>query len=551
MPHAVRAQLAELFHLPLPSVRVIVPTLGGGYGGKGSLRLEPITCFLALKSGKPVKLALRRDEEFLTVTRHAATVRMKTGVSHDGELRARQISCLYNTGAYADVGPVVARNGGLAMAGPYRIPNVAIDSYAVWTNLVPAGAFRGFGVPQGTWAYESQMDMIADRLGIDPVELRRRNLLRAGDRFATGELLDDLHYERLLADVAARPRRRDAEPADARSEPATARRGRGIACVIKSTITPSTSTAAAKLNEDGSLNVLTSSVEMGQGAKTALAQIAADAADLPLELVSLSEPDTDTTPYDQQTSSSRTTYSMGQAVTRAVLAIKQELLALAADQLEVDQEDVVARAGRVEVRGAAGQSLSYGDVVRRARRGNLLGQGVSVTEGGLDPVDGQGVGSVHWHQGAAACEVAVDCETGQITVLSCRAAVYAGRAVNPRLCELQTEGSALFGLGQALFEELVYEYGRLVNPNLADYMIPSFADTPATTEASILESPGCTELHGIGETTLPPIMPALANAVFDAVGVRITDLPITPEKVLQALANQRRESGTSSVTTIL
>lgn len=543
MPHAIRAQLADLFHLPLTRVRVIVPMLGGGFGAKGSLRLEPITSLLALKARRPVKIVLRREEEFLTVTKHAATVRLRTGVMQDGTVVARQVTGWYNTGAYADVGPIVARNGGSAMGGPYQTPHVHVDSYAVWTNVVPAAAFRGFGVPQIAWAYESQMDMIAERLDLDPVALRRKNVVHDVDRYATGERLDEIHSEALLdrAQAAIQWRPEDARwlrsaPSGVQQAPAASlQRGKGIAVVIKATITPSTSTAAVKLNEDGSLDVLTSSVEMGQGAKTVLAQLAADAADLPYERVLVSEPDTAVTPFDQQTSSSRTTYSMGTAVVRAVQDARRQLLALAAELLEVAADDLVTADGRVAVRGAPDRSLTYGEIIRRGQQGNILGHGVFVTKGGLDPETGQGIGSVHWHQAAAACEVEVDTETGKIEVLTFHSTVYAGRMVNPRLCELQTEGSTFLGLGQALFEELVYDGGQLVTQNLADYMIPSFGDVPHRVESAILERAGAGEVHGIGETSLPPVAPAVANAVYNATGVRITDLPLTPEKVLRGL----------------
>ncbi|MBI4492056.1 MAG: xanthine dehydrogenase family protein [Chloroflexi bacterium] len=578
MPHAIRAQMATMFHLPQSKVRVIVHTLGGGYGAKGSLRLEPIASLLAWKARRPVKIVLRRAEEFVTVTKHAATVHVKTGVMRDGTLVARQMATYFNTGAYADIGPLVARNGGLAMVGPYRVPHVKIDSYAVWTNLVPAGAFRGFGVPQAAWAYESQMDMIAERLGMDPLELRRRNVVHDGDRHPSGQELEDLHFDELIegavASVAWQPgdawwlrqaaaggqdesRSRQARPSGRQPREAAAlkggpgsaaepggqggretskRRGKAVTVIMKSTLTPSTSTASAKLNEDGSLDVATSSVEMGQGATTALAQLAAEAAELPYQRVRVSEPDTDVTPYDQQTSSSRTTFSMGTAVAQAAREVKRQVLELAAGLLEVGVDDLVARNGRVEVRGAPERGLDYGEVVRKGRRGNLLGQGACVTKGGLDPETGQGFASVHWHQATAACEVEVDTETGKIEVLKFDSGAFAGRMVNPRLCELQTEGNTLFGLGQALFEEMRYEDGQVVNQNLADYMIPSFKDVPGDLVSSILERAERGEVHGIGETSLPPVMAAIANAVYNAVGVRITDLPLTAEKVLAVLS---------------
>ena len=540
MPHAIRSQMAEIFNLPLARVRVIVETLGGGFGSKGSLRLEPITSFLALKSSRPVKITLKREEEFVTVCKHPATISIKTGVTKEGVLVARQVSANFNTGAYSDIGPIVARNGGSAMSGPYRIPHVWIDSRAVWTNLVPAGALRGFGVPQAVWAYESQMDMIAERLGLDPVEFRRKNLLRDGDLFATGEKLHGMHYDELL-DRAAASVNWTATDARWREQGANKNgplcRGKGLALVIKATITPSTSAAALKLNEDGSLNVLTSSVELGQGAKTVLAQIAAQAIQVPFACVSVSDPDTDLTPYDQQTSSSRTTFSMGGAVDKAAEDLRQQLLEKAAELLEASTNDLVLAEGRVAVRGSPRRSLSYGEIVRRGNQGNIIGRGAFTTRGGLDLETGQGIGSVHWHQGAIGCEVEVDAETGKVRVLRLTPSVFAGRVVNPALCELQLEGSAIFGFGQALFEEMVYdERGQVMNQNLGDYNVPSFDDIPWKLSPLALEHQTSEELHGIGETLLPPVMAAIGNAVYNAVGARIKDLPISAEKVLRELA---------------
>ena len=546
MPHAVRAQMAELLHLPLAQVRVIVETLGGGFGSKGSLRLEPIAAFLALKANRAVKIVLRREEEFVTVCKHPATIRIKTGVMKDGTLAARQVTAHFNTGAYSDIGPVVARNGGSAMSGPYKIPHVWIDSFAVWTNLVPAGALRGFGVPQAVWAYESQMDMIAERLEIDPVELRRKNLLRDGDLFATGEKLADIHFAELLNQAAASLEWTPGDAhwiraARAHNQNGAIRRGKGLALAIKATITPSTSAAAIKLNEDGSLNVLTSSVECGQGASTVLAQIAAAEMQVPVERVSVSHPDTDVTPYDQQTSSSRTTFSMGGAIGAAADDLKRQLLDHAGELLEASVKDLAVESGRIVVRGTPNRSLSYGDIAVRSKQGNLLGRGSFSTRGGLDLETGQGIGSVHWHQGAIGCEIEVDIETGKVRVLRLMPTVFAGRVVNPRLCELQLEGCAIFGLGQALFEEMAYgNQGQLLNTNLGDYNVPSFEDIAATIHTSALEQPNSGDLHGVGETLLPPVMAAIGNAVYNAVGVRIRDLPLTPEKILRQLRDRAR-----------
>jgi CO/xanthine dehydrogenase Mo-binding subunit len=535
IPFVVRSQIAEIFKVPASRVRVIVGTLGGGYGAKCYPKIEPVAAMLAAVAHRPVKLHLSREEEFITITKHAMRIRMRTGLTRDGRIIARKSTCHFNTGSYADIGPRLIKNGGYGTGGPHAIPNVWVDSYAVYTNLPPAGAFRGYGISQAAWAYETQMDMIAERLGMDPYELRMRNFLHDGDTVMTGEPMEDAHFDDLL-DAAAKKigwdfRGWDAEPERRGSKV----RAKGLSCIIKGTVTPSTSTASARLNDDGSLNVLTSSVEMGQGLKTAMAILAAERLGLPVRTVEVSEPDTAVTPYDQQTSSSRSSFSMGSAVALAVDDVRRQLLELAADQLEVAVEDLELADGSVRVAGAPDRSLTLGQVVQRSRTGNLLGSGTFVTKGGLDPDTGQGIGSVHWHQAAGAAEVEVDLETGRVELLRYHAGVYAGRVINPVQAELQTEGNVAFGVGQAFFEEMIYDHGQLQNGNLGDYMIASIKDMPEQLDLNVLEQPEPTEIHGIGESSLPPVMPAIGNAVYRATGVRIVDLPITPERVLRGL----------------
>jgi CO/xanthine dehydrogenase Mo-binding subunit len=531
IPYLLRSQLAEVFRLPASRVRVIVPTLGGGYGAKCYPCIEPAAVALARVAGRPVRLVLTREEEFVTVTKHAVRIRMRTGLRADGTICARQVTAHFDTGAYADIGPRLIKNGGYGTGGPTDIPNVWIDSYAVYTNHPPAGAFRGYGISQAAWAYETQMDIMADALGVDPYQLRMRNLLSDGGTFATGERLEDCHFQELLTRVADRIGW-DGAAAPVRS--GSRARAKGLACIIKGTVTPSTSTAAARLDDDGSLAVVTSAVEMGQGAHTALAILAAEALAMPVDRVRVSHVDTDVTPYDQQTSSSRTTQAMGHAVTEAVVEIREQLLDRAADALEAARDDLVLADGSVHVRGVPSKGLGYGQVLRSSRTGSLLGSGRFQSAGGLDPETGQGIGAVHWHQAAGAAEVEVDLETGKVDVLRYEAAVYTGRTVNPAQVDLQAEGNVAFGVGQALFEELIYDGGQLQNGNLGDYLIASMADMPEL-GLTALEDPARREIHGIGETGLPPVMPAIANAVARAAGIRIRDLPLTPERVLAAI----------------
>jgi CO/xanthine dehydrogenase Mo-binding subunit len=534
-PFVVQRVLAELFDLPLEAVRVIVPPLGGGYGGKGYVRLEPMVAALAWKvRGRPVRLVLERWEEFITVTRHTAYIRIRTGVRRDGTLTARQVEVYWGSGAYADVTPQLLRSAGLVrVVGPYRIPAVRVDAYGVYTNLPPAGPFRGTMSFEGAWAYESHMDTIAHRLGMDPLELRRRNLLRPGDRFCTGEVVEEAAFLECLEAAAQgvgwdRPLERGGE---------TRRRGRGLAVMMKSTIPRSRSECRIVLRADGTLTLYTATVEMGQGAHTVLAQIAAEETGIPIERIEVSGPDTARVPYDATTSASRSTSMMGAAIREAARQIREALLRSAAPILESEPDALSIQDGWIVDVGRPELRFPIEEVLRRSGLEILEAHGIYETVGGLDPETGQGMASPHWHQGAGACEIEVDIETGAIKVLRYCAAVYAGRVVNPELAALQNEGNVIFGLGQALMEQIIFNQGQPINANLSDYAIPSLRDLPCVLEGRLLESPEGT-IHGIGEMALPPVAPAIANALFDAVGIRLYDLPITPEKVWRALHGQ-------------
>ena len=426
-PHVVQRQLAGIFKVPIADVRVIVFTLGGGFGGKLNSKLEPAAVLLAKKTGRPVRMVARRAECFLLGVQHECKVKLKTGVKADGTLVAVEAHCYYNSGAYGDTTPNLITRG-YAATGPYRVPYLHMDSYGVYTNTPPSAAFRGYGISQVAWAHETQMDIIADALGLDPVDLRLKNVLQKGDPFSTGEPMPEMHYNELIAAAAKKIGWKDG--------PLVLRQGnkiraKGIGVIIKGMATPTTSTATVKLNSDGSLNVLTSSVEMGQGLKTALAQIAATEVGLPVERVRVSEPDTAFTPFDLMTAASRSTFCMGTAIREAIKDIREQLVEAAAAQLEAAKEDLVLQEGKIVVRGFAGKSVSYVDAIRFTRANNLLGHGVFVSGSGPDgsPVvmdfeTGQGYGSAEWHPAVVVCEVEVDTETGQVKVLrSARRAV--------------------------------------------------------------------------------------------------------------------------------
>lgn len=483
-PFNMRADLAGLFGIEEERVRVISHPMGGSFGAKTFVRTEAIAACLARKAGRPVRVVLGRDEMWMTLNRHPATVRVKIGAKSDGTLVASETECWANTGAYADCGPGVAQKMGFAAPGPYRIPHVKVDSRAVYTNLPPNGAFRGYGQMQSTWARERTMDLLAERLGVDPLELRIKNLLRDGDTYCTGETMNDVHFEELLQNAAEAVRWSDG------------REGKGLCVMLKGMQTPSRAAIAVEAGEDGTYTVRCATTEMGQGAKKAMRMMAGALLGVDVEKVSCPDPDTDIVPYDTRTTSSRSTHMMGRALEVAV-----------ADLKENDQR-------------------GYGEVV---------------DEGGLDPDTGQGIASSHWHQGAAAAEVRVDKETGKFEVLRLHAPIYAGRVVNRPAAELQNEGSMIMGLGTALFEGNEFVEGQISNPNLSDYNIPAIDDMPGLLTHELLEREGA-QVQGLGETALPPVPPAIGNALH-SLGVYLTDLPMSAENVLDAVDSRDRRSG--------
>ncbi len=545
-PSPMQEQLAKVFKLPLNRVRVIVPPVGGGYGGKNHARIEPLVALLARKARRPVTWALTREEVFLTGRRFGAAIKIKTGFKRDGRLWARKVEVYYDMGAYALSGPANTKNACVIAGGPYNIPHRDYTTYAVYTNLPPAGPFRGVGASHVCWAYESEMDEIARRLGIDPLELRLKNLLREGDRFITGETMDSVGISECVSHAAASIGWRADTEQTARS--ASAVRGKGLAVAIKSTSTPSTSAASVRLNADGSAVLLTSSVEIGQGTHTALAQIVGDVLGLPLDRVTVTFPDTDVTPYDKSTSSSRTTFHMGRAAQVAAQKIREQLLEAGAKTLEARIEDLELKDLRLRVKGVPEKSLTFPQLFRAVigdTSGSLFGHHILHTEGGVDAKTGQGKGSSFWFYSAAGAEVEVDTETGRARVLKITAAVDVGKAIHPKQCDLQNEGSALAGLGVALFEEMQFDNGQPINATFLDYLLPSVQDHPLEFRSVLVETPhpdGPFGAKGMGEAALPPIAPAIGNAVANALnGARVRDLPLKPEKILAAINEIRRD----------
>ena len=539
-PHRLRKDLADAMHVRLDRVRVVSTYVGGGFGGKGGLKAEPIAVALALKANhRPVKVVFTREEVFqATLVRHATVVRIKTGVKRDGTLMAREVNIVWDTGAYAEKGPTVCSQATAAAAGPYRVPHVHLIGQCVYTNKVIAGAYRGYGTPQLAWACESQMDMIADKLGIDPLDLRLRNILREDDINPVGHPVHSIGVEDCLKEVA-----RAIGWQERQRQPRITNKGRyvgfGIACGAKNTKTPSGSEAALILHQDGSLSIVTASVEVGQGVRTILAQIACGVLGLPIDNVSFSQPDTDSTPFDASTTSSRTTFHMGNAVKLAAEDLKRQLAQLAATVFGCEANQILVEGGKAWIAEDAQRSVTYQELLQKQ-----YGAGASITGRGFYYPKSEtgkafhGSPSLFWMYGAHAVRVEVDPRTGRVEVTRVAAAADTGRPINPVNCLQQIEGGALHAVGTTLMEELIVDpQGHMVNPNFHDYRIPTAMDAPEIL-ASFVEAPhkeGPYGAKGMAEIVTTSVLPAIGNAIADAVGVRIRELPISSDRVWRAM----------------
>jgi CO/xanthine dehydrogenase Mo-binding subunit len=530
-PFSVRAELAKMFGLPASRIRIAVPLLGGGFGGKTYAKLEPLAAALARVAGRPVRLQASVEDAFRTVRRCSSRVRVRLGFRRDGGLVAVQCDADFDVGAYADIAPRVIQKGTYTATGPYRVPNVVLHSNAVYTNTTPGGAFRGFGVPQIVWAVESMMDIAAERLGRDPVDLRRQNLLAHGEEFARGDTPVDGKLEESLSRVAEAIRWHQASAAG---------RAKGVAVMMKASVAPSVSEAIVRLHADGSASVLVSTVEMGQGARTVMAQIAAEVLAIPLARVTVVPPDTSITPYDQTTSSSRSTTMVGRAVQDAAADVLGQLLKIAAAHLGVP-------AGALAVDDAAivggPRRLGYPELLDLhfgMRGGELIGRGVVAPGRTQAPLGGS---TPFWEVAMGGAEISLDEETGAISVEAYASVADVGRCINPQQCEAQDEGAVMQGLGHTLLEEMVYEGGVLLNANLVGYRVPRAEDVPARFDSVFVENAdgaGPFGAKGVGEGGLVPVSPAVGNALARLTGIRLRELPLTRERVWRALRARRQ-----------
>ena len=532
-PYRCRSEISKALNIPNSNVRVIgAPYIGGNFGGKGGLKAEAGAIALAWKiRNRPIRVIYSREEEFCSaIVRHPATIHLKTGVKKDGTLLARKVTLYWATGGYAEKGPTVCRFGGVSGPGPYNIPNVSIDSYCAYTNRQVAGAMRGYGGAQSAWAYESHMNRIAQELGLDPLEFRLRHVYRDGDRHTSGQILSSEGLETCLKKVA--------EKMNWGKKPKGKDRGRGIACMERAVKTPFASAAFIKVNEDATVEILSSTTEVGQGSETVLCQMAAEELGVPLAWVRKATPDTAFTPFDASTTSSRSTFHMGNAVKMAAIDARDQIFKLAATTMEANPDDLVAKAGKIFVKGAPQQAVPIADILRKhyGSSGTVLGKGFYYPEMEV-PSEYFSTHMIFWLLGAHGVELEVNRKTGEVTIIKIYAAHDVGKAIHPSNCVSQLEGGVATGLGFALYEEYMFKEGEVLNPNFLHYKVPTALEVPdiesVLVEYSHREGPYGAK--GMGETNNVPLPPAIAGAIYDAVGVRIRSLPITPDKILEAL----------------
>jgi CO/xanthine dehydrogenase Mo-binding subunit len=541
--HHIQQRVAEELGEPMARIRVIATRVGGGFGGKHASNIHSIAAWLARAARRPVKLVLSRTQDFeVQRSRHPARIWMKTGATRDGTIMARDVRITTDGGAYADESPSVLTFALMMSRGPYRIANVRAHGQSVYTNKLRAGSFRGFGNPQASFAGESQIDEIAARLGIDPLELRLKNAMRPNDTAFGGHPVASC----VLAECLERVR--DAQRAAPSLAPRAGRR-RGVGFAAVSHISGLMGTSAnVQLRTDGSIALSTGCVDLGQGSDTTMVQICADALAVPIEKVSYSPQDSDSSPYNWKTAGSRSTYMTGRAVAVATVQVREKMLEHAGEMMECALADLELRpGGAIGLKGVP-KSVTFKEVALRSlfqAGGPIAASHGFVFDG--PPFDPK---RAVLHQlafpnlgvytyGAHCVEVDVDELTGAVEVRRAWCAHDVGRAINPVSCEGQIQGGFVQGMGYALTEAMQWDaQGWLTTVTLADYKVPGVLDSPVEIYPIVLEDPDPSHpvgAKGVGEPSLVGAAPAIANAICNATGARVRTLPMKPERVLDAL----------------
>lgn len=532
-PFVLRRVIAAALNVNHAQIRVVPANIGGGFGGKGYAKYEPLAAYLAARTGRPVKLSFTMNDGFFTARRLSATVHITTGFDLSGRIMFQDVVADYLIGAYADAAPrVVAKAGYLGLCGPYRTPNARILARAIYSNTVPSTAARGFGMPQIMWAIESQLNEAYRRLNLDAIAIRMMNIPDKGEQLVPGDTPVDGNWKeglQLAADML--------EWKSVRQE----NYGRGIALGIKNPIPGAVSNAIVKLHGDNSVTVAVGTTEMGQGARTVMSQITAEALGIPIEKVTVVMGDTATVPFDLCTAASRSTVSMGNAITLACKDIINQLRAMAIELKIIEQGEEVNISGGLEK--ACGEVIAYPDLLKRyfgMNQGEVVGTGTY--KGVRDPLNPLGGLSDFWEMIFTAAEVKVNRDTGKVTVTKLVNVSDVGKVINPLQAKAQEEGGSIMALGHTLMEQMIYGAdGCLKNGSPLDYRIPTAMDVPSDMKSAFLENgegPGPYGSKGLGESGAISPAPAIAEAIRDAVGVVIRDLPLTPEKVWNAIQKQ-------------
>lgn len=541
--YRTRRELSDALNIPETKIRVIaLRHVGGGFGNKGAGHVEPIVAALAKETRRPVKLSLTREEVFsATSVRHPSVIYVKDGVKKDGTIVGRQVKVIYNGGAYSLAGNVVNKNCIHALTSVYKLPSLKADIYRVYTNQVQGGAFRGFGAPQAYFAIESQMDIVAKKLGIDPIEFRKKNLIGEGEKSAIGERFTGITLNECIDQVVGAVKSNPLPKIDGKWK-----YGNGYAISKEQCDVSFPSVAYAKLIEDGSVEIWTSATDPGEGIHTVLSQIAAEEMGIQVEKVRMVLSDTDLTPVGTGASGSRQTSQMGMAVKLACEDLKRNILRVASQRFGAEERDISFRSGKILLKD---KDVEYSSIFLPGpmggafvpEEGSLIGHGFYLPKtGDLDPETGQcstEKAAVYYTPVAQAARVAINTETGTIKIVEYIGALDVGKSINPLNVIGQNEGAISMGLNGAMNEEMVLANGRVINPDLKDYKLQSIMEY-FPIKSIILENPnpdGPYGARGCGEAPISPVGAALANAVYDAIGVRFMDLPITPEKVLLAL----------------
>lgn len=525
-PSAVQKVLSRLFGLQLAKVRVIVPFVGGGFGGKASVKIEPLVAAASWKVQRPVRVAQSMAESMLTCRRLSADIMIRTAVDDEGRILANSAKLLLDGGAYSDTGSAVATKAANRIMGPYAVPNLRLEACAVYTNTVPGAAFRSIGGPQAVWAKESHMDNVAAAIGMDPAEFRLLNLASRGERIRPDLRALDMDMSELMGRVTQ---------SFASQVQASSREARGMAVAATDPANTPISNAIVRLKIDGSILVSVSSIEVGQGAHATMGRIAAQTLKQPTSAVTVLRTDTAVAPYDWGTGASRTTVVVGLSVENAALDAADQILEMVADVWELPRESLSLVEGGVST---GSEVLTFHQIFHRTLG---VDSGEVIGRGAITPRSKKGAlveSPLFWETSAGLAEIVVDEDTGEIHAPRYASAADVGRVIDRVAAEGQDEGAAIMGLGHALYEVLEFRDGQPINATPIDYSIPRISDIPPVFDTILVENgdgPGPGGAKGMGEGAILPVAPAIANALFSAYGIRITDLPMTPEKVWRAL----------------